>query len=138
MDEIEAQRSKRSALTHARKTKGRFETNQKSDEEEDLKMEFGDNKAIEKSMRSNLTSQVGQQKFLAGKGRGSDLKSQGATSKAGQQPSHRSRKTAAKMNKKETIVDEEESYYDQQEEYESEYDEEASKGNPFQNNMAQK
>ena len=124
-----------------------------------MKVEFGDNKAIEQSMRSGLSSQVNP-RFMAGKGtqkqQQSDMKSQGGYSqqaankrsplrddqkRGDQSKSQRSRKTAAMMNRKETVVDEvdnEGSYYDdQQEEYESEYDEEGTgHGNPFQDNMA--
>lgn len=101
-----------------------------------MKVEFGDNRAIEKSMRSGISSQV-DQRF-----KGLGAKSNAAYSQGPQKPaksalkgdeskrskSHRSRKTAAMMNKKETIVDEEEeSYYDDQEEeeYESEQNEES-------------
>lgn len=35
----------------------RFQVNQAKDEDEDMKVEMGDNKAIEKSMRSGFTTQ---------------------------------------------------------------------------------
>lgn len=117
-------------------TQPRFIANQRRDEDEEMKVEFGDNKAIEKSMRSGMSGQVDPRFLSKGLGAQSQApKSQAAYSQAAKKTdqtkqSHKSRKTAAMMNKKETIVDEG-SYYDDQEEYEEEYDEESEMKDPF-------